>query len=160
MHSLVVIIAKYVVVIPVIVWLAVLARLPRQDRLRFIIFTAVSAVLTMTFVKIGTALHQDPRPFVRDHVHPYFLSSMDNGFPSDHTAFSSLIAFVVLRYSRWVGIALLLVAILIGTARVISGVHHGQDIVGGLLLAALAVVVSWSGERMVIARLHRTARDK
>ncbi len=159
MHSLVVVIAKYFVVIPILAWLLVLIRLPKQRRLRFIIFSTVSALLAAVLVKTGTTFHQDPRPFVRDHVHPYFGSSTDNGFPSDHTAFSALIAFVALRYNRWLGITLLGLAIVIGTARVISGVHHGQDVVGGLLLAGFAVALAWVGERLARKYVRRPTKD-
>ncbi|MGC1177386.1 MAG: phosphatase PAP2 family protein, partial [Candidatus Saccharimonadales bacterium] len=103
---------------------------------------AVSAVLTLLLVKLATSLHQDPRPFIRDGVKPYFASSTDNGFPSDHTAFSALIGFVVLGYSRKLGIALVLVSLLIGCTRVISGVHHAQDVIGGFVLAGIAVGLS------------------
>jgi undecaprenyl-diphosphatase len=159
MHTLVILIAKYFVAISAIVWLVVLARLPKQKRLQFIVFSAASAVLTAVLIKVGTTLHQDPRPFVRDHVQPYFSSSTDNGFPSDHTAFSALIGFVALRYYRWIGIAMLVLAMLIGAARVISGVHHGQDIVGGLLLAGLGVALTWAGERLVKMYLQRSAKE-
>lgn len=154
-----IIIAKYFVVIPAIVWLAVLVRLPKHDRLRFIIFSATSAVLAVVLVKAATTLHQDPRPFVRDQVRPYFSSSTDNGFPSDHTAFSSLIAFILLRYYRTLGVVLLLLAIVIGTARVISGVHHGQDIVAGILLSGAAVTAAWAGEQAARKYLYRNHKD-
>jgi len=110
-------------------------------------------------VKIATTLHQDPRPFVRDHVHPYFASSTDNGFPSDHTAFSALIACIVLRYNRWLGVALAGLAVLIGTARVISGVHHGQDIVGGLVIAGLGVGMAWAGELIIRKYTRRPTKE-
>jgi undecaprenyl-diphosphatase len=159
MHELVIISAKYLVIIPAIVWLAVLVRLPKRERIRFVIFSAASALLTAALVKLGTTLHQDPRPFVRDHVHPYFASSTDNGFPSDHTAFSALIGYIVLRYYRWVGAAILVLAAIIGTARVVSGVHHGQDILGGLLLAGLGVLLAWASEWAVKRHVHHTARE-
>lgn len=138
MHETVKIIAQYFVVIPVVAWLVVLARLHKQQRVRFVLTSAAAAIVAIVLVKIATSVHTDLRPFVRDGVTPYFKSSTDNGFPSDHTTFSSLIAFVVMRYRLRLGLVLLVVAVAIGTARVIAGVHHGQDIVGGVAIAALA----------------------
>jgi undecaprenyl-diphosphatase len=80
---------------------------------------------------------------VHDGVTPYFSSSTDNGFPSDHTAFSAVIALAVCAFSRKIGIGLIVLALVIGSARVIAGVHHGQDIIGGFLLGALGVGLGW-----------------
>ena len=142
MHSFISFVAQYVIFVLPLTWLAVLATLPRPQRLRFIIVSAIATILTALFVKLGTTLHQDLRPFVRDHVTPYFSSSTDNGFPSDHTAFGVLIGSVVFLYRRKLGTALVIVALCIGAARVISGVHHTQDIIGGALLAFLAIALT------------------
>jgi len=156
MHNFITFIAKYLVFALPVVWLMVLGRLPKKQRLQFVLFSALSAVIAAVLVKLATHLHQDLRPFVRDHVTPYFQSSTDNGFPSDHTTFSALVALVVLRYKRWWGAALFALAILIGTARVIAGVHHGQDIAGGLVIAAVAVGLVWLIEKA--ARRLRTPK--
>lgn len=155
MHEIIILIAKYFVVIPVFAWMYILFRMAKQQRLEFIVFTAVSAILTLVLVKLGTTLHQDPRPFIRDHVHPYFSSSTDNGFPSDHEAFSATLAFVVLRFRRSWGVLLLIVALLIGLTRVISGVHHAQDIIGGLLFAGLGVAAAWPVSGLLRKHLDR-----
>lgn len=149
MHDIVTIVAKYFVVIPVAVWLVVLLRQKRPQQLRFVVFSALSLILTFILVKIAASLHQDPRPFVRDHVVPYFSHAADNGFPSDHTAYSAMIALIILRYSRWLGATLLVVSIIIGSSRVMAGIHHGQDILAGLLVAVIGVGLVWLGERAV-----------
>jgi membrane-associated phospholipid phosphatase len=76
-----------------------------------------------------------PRPFVVQHIQPLIHSDADNGFPSDHTLLSMAVAGVVLAYSRRWGIALLLLAALVGTARVLAHVHHPIDIVGSTVIA-------------------------
>ena len=150
MHQLVIFIAKYFIVVPPLLWLYLLWRLPKEQRVGFVIFSATSAIITAVLVKIATTVHQDPRPFVRDHVTPYFQSSTDNGFPSDHTVFASLLAFIAFRYRRSWGVALAILAVLIGTARVVSGVHHGQDIAGGFFIAAIGVALAWGIEKLVL----------
>ena len=154
MHELIILVAKYAVVIPVIAVAFEFIRLGRNRKLEFVVLLLASAVFTALLVKLATTLHQDPRPFVRDGVHPYFASSTDNGFPSDHTAFSAAIAFVVLYYSRPLGIGLAVLSLLIGAARVIAGVHHGQDIIGGFVIAAISVSAGVLLLRTA-ARLHR-----
>jgi undecaprenyl-diphosphatase len=143
MHTFVTLIAKYLVAVPVLVMAVVFCRLDKKQRLQFVLFAGLSCIIAVVLVKLATTMHQDPRPFVRDGVHPYFASSTDNGFPSDHTAFSSLIAFVVMKYRRRTGIALLLTALLIGVVRVVAGVHHGQDIAGGLVIAGISVACAY-----------------
>lgn len=138
MHEITIIVAKYGIIVPVVGYLY-LAYSLRSNLKQLVVFTLISAILTALLVKIATILHSDPRPFVSDGVKPYFVGSTDNGFPSDHTVFSSLIAFIVIRYHRNLGLALLAASILIGAARVVSGVHHTQDIVAGVLIAGICV---------------------
>lgn len=142
MHEIVIIIAKYAIALPLSVGVTVWFRIPRSRRLEIALLMVISVVVTAALMKLVATLHQDPRPFVRDGVHPYFAHGADNGFPSDHTAYSAVIAFVVLRYSRPAGVALAILSLLIGASRVIAGVHHGQDIIGGFLVAAIGVVIS------------------
>jgi undecaprenyl-diphosphatase len=141
MHELTIIVAQYFVAIPVITYAYLFFRLKDSKVRKTFIYQSIAAVaITTVLVKIAASLHQDARPFVRDGVHPYFGHSTDNGFPSDHTTYSALLAFLVLHYSRKLGIGLALVSLCIGSARVIAGVHHGQDIVAGLLIGAIGAV--------------------
>lgn len=150
MHSAIIIVAKYFVVIPVAALVFIFVRSSNSKRKDIIIFSFVSVLCAILLVKFATTIYQDPRPFISDGVKPYFTSSTDNGFPSDHTVFSALLALIVFKSSRRLGLVLLLIAILIGSARVLAGVHHGKDIVGGLIIAGLSyglaslVIVVWS----------------
>jgi membrane-associated phospholipid phosphatase len=143
MQEAVKIIAQYFVLVPIVAIVVVFFTLPKKRRLSFILYAAIAGLTTLLLVKIATTLHQDPRPFIRDGVKPYFTSANDNGFPSDHTVFSSLIAFIVLKYRFRTGLALALIAVMIGSARVIAGVHHGQDIVAGLLIAGASTAAAY-----------------
>lgn len=151
MHEAVTIVAKYFVVIPALVFLYVLLRVGWPERKRLVVTLVVSAVMTALFVKLATTVYHDPRPFVRDHVTPYFSSSTDNGFPSDHTVFAALLAWLVFTRKRTGGIVLLVLAILIGACRVIAGVHHGIDIAGGFVLASVGFWLSLAAVRAVAA---------
>jgi len=110
----------------------------------------------VVLIKVVASIHTDPRPFVVDpSIRPLFAHSADNGFPSDHTTLAATVAFAVMIYRRWLGAALLAAGIGVGAARVIAHVHHGQDIVAGVLIAALAVGIAAATWRWIQPRLPR-----
>jgi membrane-associated phospholipid phosphatase len=140
MHEAVTVVAKYGILIPIASYL-VLVYCQKRNIKDLLLLTILSGILAIIFVKIATILHNDPRPFIRDGVKPYFNSATDNGFPSDHTVLSAFIAFIVMKYYKWAGLLLFAVAVLIGAARVIGGVHHGQDVIASIIIAALSVYI-------------------
>jgi len=94
-----------------------------------------------------------PRPFVVQPVKPLVPSDTDNGFPSDHTLLSMAVAGVVVAYRRKWGIALLLLAALVGTARVLAHVHHPIDVIGS---AVIALTVTFLVYHLVARRILPT----
>jgi len=62
---------------------------------------------------------------------------------------------LVSTYRKWLGAMLLAASILIGVARMAAHVHHGQDIVAGVLIAALAVGIASATWRLARPRLPR-----
>jgi len=157
MHSAVTFIAKDFIVIPGLVLMYVFWRSSNADRKKLILTAVVSGIITAVLVKLGTTVYHDPRPFVSDGVTPYFQSSIDNGFPSDHTVLSTLLAWLVFGRNRVYGIGLLLIALLIGTSRVIAGVHHGKDIIGGFMLATIGY---WLGVFLISFAVQLRAKHK
>ena len=121
-------------------------RSPRDDKV-----TMATALLLGVLIGAGLLLASamawnDPRPFVVDGIPPLLPHAADNGFPSDHTTASALVAGVVLCFQRRAGIALLALATAVGAARVAAHVHHIPDVLAGLLIgvgaAMLAVVLA------------------
>lgn len=138
-NSLIVVIAQYLlyllVVVAGVVWLTVSTR-------KKAVLTA-EAVIGLVLVGIGiwvaAHLHTDPRPFVHDPASkPLFAHPADNGFPSDHSAAAGLLAALVFRYRRILGAVVALGGLLIAWARVAAHVHHGQDVVAGLVIGVAA----------------------
>jgi undecaprenyl-diphosphatase len=86
-------------------------------------------------------LHYDTRPFVTQHLVPLIPHAADNGFPSDHALFTAFLGFTMLLYSRALGAVLLLIAVLVGAARVAAHIHNPQDIVASFVIAALSVAI-------------------
>jgi len=147
MDGLIAVTAQYllflILLVAAVTWLV----LPRQDKVGLAAQAVVSLIFTVALVKIAAAIHTDPRPFVVDpSIKPLFAHSGDNGFPSDHTALGATVALLVMAYRRMIGVVLLALSLLVGAARVAAQVHHLQDIIAALLIAALAVgfaAASW-----------------
>ena len=99
------------------------------------IFAALTLPLTFIVSKIGALLYFDPRPFVVGHFIPLIPHEPDNGFPSDHVLLCASIAAVVFPSNKYLGIVLLLLTLMVGVARVHTGVHHAIDIIGSLVIA-------------------------
>lgn len=142
-HSIVTVIAKYFIFLPVLISVGWLAFTKSKNRLRYLVILVLGSVIAALLTKLGTTFIHDPRPFVSNGVVPYFQSSTDNGFPSDHTVFATVFAAAMWPFSKGLSIAMYAITLLIGTSRVVAGVHHGWDIVGGLIIGTVAVAVAY-----------------
>lgn len=114
----------------------------RDLQKQIVLTTIISAVLALGIDKLLNQLIESPRPFVVDGIVPLFSHVADNGFPSEHTLFATVIAGIVFLYQKYTGSLLLLFALLIGIARIFAGVHHLKDVLGGIFIAVLAVYVA------------------
>jgi undecaprenyl-diphosphatase len=84
-----------------------------------------------------------PRPFdAFSSVHPLF-SETGFGFPSGHATFFSALAAATYLYHRKLGTALGAAALLVGTARIIGGVHFPFDILGGFILGPISAIIAY-----------------
>jgi undecaprenyl-diphosphatase len=71
-----------------------------------------------------------------------YRSTDPHSFPSGHAARATMLAAVAAGLgSPWLGLGLLIWALLVGTARVMMGVHYPSDVAAGLLLGALMGLV-------------------
>jgi len=132
--------AQYLIVVPILATGYLLYSLDTKTRKQYLILLVGGGALTMLLATAGAYLFENPRPFIGDGVTPLFSSSLDNGFPSDHTLLAVYLAFAALIYSQSLGILLLAVAVVVGWARVAGGVHHGIDVVGSVFFAGAAVL--------------------
>lgn len=98
---------------------------------------AASRVLAFTF--------SEPRPFtVEHHLRQLVPHAAGQSFPSDHATAAFALALAALAFiDRRLGLAMLIVALLVGTARIAAGVHYPRDILGGLLAAAIGVALAY-----------------
>jgi undecaprenyl-diphosphatase len=157
MHGFITFIANYALVISIVGLLAAFLSLDNKSkRKRFLVQFITGAVIVIVIARLGSWLYYNPRPFVVGHFVPYFSHPNNNGFPSDHTLFTSYLAFLVFYYNRKLGVVLLITAIAVGLARVVSGVHHFVDIIGAFFITGIAAIISGS----VVSIMYRTKSDE
>ncbi len=154
MDSVVSTVAQYALYVVAVVALVVWLFVDRSRKVGLAVEVLLAAALVAVLVKVGSAVHTDPRPFAVDpSVKPLFAHSADNGFPSDHTALATAVSLVVATYGRAIGVLLVVVSLAIGVARIEAHVHHVQDIVGGIVIGAVAAGVALLLWRFAATRL-------
>ena len=156
MNTIAIIVASYFIAIPLSVMLYELFTLRGQARLRFALLLVIGGVLSLLLAKLSGIFIHDPRPFIQGHFTPLIVSSTDNGFPSDHTLLASFIGFAILSVSRRLGAALLIVALMVGLARMYAGVHHSWDILGSFVITG----ISYLAARAIVAYVIRHRSQK
>ncbi len=135
MNFLIVITAKYLIFLLILLGAVFFFKQNKSQQKQLLIFGGLSLPLSYLTAKLSALFYFNPRPFVVEHFIPLLQHSADNGFPSDHVLLASAIAMVIFYYNRKVGIFFLLLSILIGIARVLSGVHHAVDILGSIVIS-------------------------
>jgi undecaprenyl-diphosphatase len=131
-----------------------------QREVRPVLLAAITLVLTLALGHLAGALHPEQRPFQTHHVHQIIGHANGQSFPSDHATKAFGIALITMAFlsRRW-GVAMFLVAVLIGFARVYVGVHYPGDIAGGLLVALIAVgAVVLASEQLTSKPTHLQGR--
>lgn len=80
-----------------------------------------------------------PRPFSAHDVNLLIGKLTDGSFPSAHTFLSFAMAFGIYMYNKKLGAVLIFLAALVSISRIYVGVHYPLDVLGGIVLAGLAV---------------------
>jgi undecaprenyl-diphosphatase len=124
---------------------------------------AFVANLVLAFLLLLVAAHLivEQRPFVTHQVTQLLPHAANQSFPSDHTTAASAIAFGFMLFTRWrkTGAMLLVAALVLGFARVYVGVHYPLDILGGVIIAAMASALTWLALRWYEASPVRRCRS-
>lgn len=156
MDIFIIFIAKYFIVIPIIAAIFVAWRFKnRKDILKFILVVLVGGILSLILAKVASMLWYNPRPFVVGNFTPLIPHAADNGFPSDHVLLASFLGWTILRYSKKIGIGVLVVAAVIGISRVMAGVHHPIDVIGSFVVSGLVVGLMVLAEYLIKRRMDR-----
>jgi undecaprenyl-diphosphatase len=148
MDSVIIFCAKYLFILVVLLYLAALWQAGPKHRKSLIIGLIIAGVAAVILDKAAGKLYYDPRPFTTHSFKPLITHSADNGFPSEHTAFSMTIAALIFFYRRRLGAAMAIIALVVGIARVAAHVHSPIDIAGGALIGILAGYLGyWLAEK-------------
>jgi len=141
MDSLIKLIAKDLILVPPILALYVIAKLKKDERLIALCRLLAIGGLSILLGQLASHLYTNPRPPFKDGSTPLFTPSDYNGFPSDHTLFASAIAFWALYYRKNTAYLLLVIALVVGWARVAAHVHHMVDIIGALVITGISYLL-------------------
>jgi undecaprenyl-diphosphatase len=112
-----------------------------RRRLRPVLELGTTLVLAFAMAAILGRLSSEQRPFQSHQVHQLIAHGPGVSMPSDHATAAFALAFGIYAFvdRRW-GLAFTAAALLIGLARVWSGVHYPGDILAGTIIAALAAL--------------------
>ena len=142
MNTLIVVASKYLFLVAILISAAVFLGENKQRRITILKLALLTLPIAFIVAKISSLLIYDPRPFVVQHTMPLIAHVADNGFPSDHTLLIMSLAAVFLNFNRKGGIVLFIIALVVGGARVLAGVHHPLDIIGSVGIAFFAMLIS------------------
>ena len=154
MDLLSVLIAKYLLFLPIVIGGLYFLRQPLGTKKQMLIFGAIAVPLIGLIALLGGHIYNDPRPFVVGNFTPLIPHVPDNGFPSDHTLLVSAIAAILYFFSRRLGVVLGVVAILIGMSRVYVGLHHPIDVLGSMVISVVG-----AGSAYLILRKYQSLLD-
>lgn len=138
--TLIIFVASYLYLFVLLIAAIFFFTRPKRVMKSMAICGIIIAPLAFVISRIASFLYYDPRPFVVGHFIPLIAHAADNGFPSDHVLFTGAIAMTVWFYNRTLSIMLWALALLIGWARVYTGVHHWTDIVGSIIIVFVSGV--------------------
>lgn len=96
------------------------------------------------------------RPFVEQNFVPLIPHADSASFPSGHAAFFFAIGTVLYLYNKKAGIVFLLGGALIGTARVLAGLHWPSDVIAGALIGIACGWLVWKSA-IIYSRSKRHA---
>lgn len=108
---------------------------------RFFWAVVIGLCITAGLSEIIKNVVGEPRPFLMGVSALYHHGNYD-AFPSGHTSLFVALAVGIWYRFKTVGIILFISALIIGTARVVVGIHWPLDIIGGIVLG---IVGAWLG---------------
>jgi undecaprenyl-diphosphatase len=123
-----------------LIWFLPATDTKRERRQQLVLVAAIGAASSLLVNQILIRIWNRPRPFAVQAAHLLLKPSHDPSFPSDHATLAFAVATGLFLVSKRVGVPALILAGLIGLARVYAGEHYVSDVVGGALIGTLATV--------------------
>ncbi|MEK7076563.1 MAG: phosphatase PAP2 family protein [Patescibacteria group bacterium] len=123
---------------------AVLIVFWKKDYFKRAVFVSLGSAIVarFAFVSIFRYLIYSPRPFlVLENVNQLMNHEFESSFPSGHASFYFALAMGVYFYNKRAGYIFLVLAGLMGLARIFIGVHWPLDILAGAGLGIATTVL-------------------
>ncbi|HVS44147.1 MAG TPA: phosphatase PAP2 family protein [Candidatus Dormibacteraeota bacterium] len=127
----------------------------RPQGLRAGVAAAGGALIGLGAGSLAGDVWNRPRPFVTGQYAPLFAHVDDASFPSDHVLVLGALAGAAWLAWRPAGVATAVLALAVGIARVIAGVHYVGDVAGGFVIGAIAAVLVWFALGVAMPLLSR-----
>jgi len=107
----------------------------KKEQIIHAFFAVIIAFLATQAIKV---IFPRNRPFLKNGEQPLTLTvPQDSAFPSSHTAIAFSLAVTFFLHSKKLGIVYLVLALLIGLARVVGNVHYPSDIIAGAIVGTV-----------------------
>lgn len=116
----------------------------KKDYFKRVIFVSLGSAIVSRFVFVAVFryLFYSPRPFlVLERVNVLMNHQFESSFPSGHASFYFALAMGIYFYNKKAGHIFLILAGLMGFARIFVSVHWPLDILAGAVLGAMAAVL-------------------
>lgn len=104
------------------------------QKFQIFLITAISmAIARFGVTNLIRFLYPRPRPFETYNIN-ILITNNGSSFPSGHAALFFAMAMAIYFYNKKWGAWFFAVALVMGIARVIAGVHYPTDILGGAII--------------------------
>jgi len=140
--------AQYLVfIVPIIIlylWFS------KKGDKNFSLFLFISVIIAAIVSMSISAVYYHPRPFAMGLGTTLIYHPPDSSFPSDHTTVMFAFSLPFLFFKRYKsGTVFVILAALVGYARVFCGVHFPLDIIGGFVVALAVTIILYALRRPV-----------
>lgn len=108
-----------------------------------VVHALFASFIAWTLAEILKRVFMTPRPFDLNDSQTYtLLLPIDPGFPSAHTAVVFALSITIFLHDRKYGGLFLILAMLVGWARILANVHFPVDIFGGAILGTAIALIN------------------
>ncbi len=123
----------------------------REDK-KLSLYIFLSVLVALLVSMSISAVYYHPRPFAMGLGTTLIYHPPDSSFPSDHTTamFAFALPFLFFKRYKW-GTVFVVLASLVGYARVFCGVHFPLDIIGGFLVALLVSLIFYALHKLLFS---------
>ncbi|MFA6515337.1 MAG: phosphatase PAP2 family protein [Candidatus Paceibacterota bacterium] len=113
-----------------------------KNKIKEIVLVFSSSLFAWIIVTIVKFFILSPRPFIFfENVKPLFLYGGMDSFPSGHAMFFGALAMSLYFIHKRMGYLFFVVALIVGIARIASGVHFPIDILVGYILGIIIAYI-------------------